>query len=164
MYIQRIILAVWLLVVLTVPCKLEAKTGLPVPRFVSLRSGNINVRVGPGLHYPLEWVFVRNRLPVEIVAEFDAWRKIRDAEGVGGWVHQSMLSGTRMVLVLGAEQSLYKKPDISTSTPIIAKVQSGVIGKLLSCQEQLCRVQIEGYKGWILRESIWGIYKSEVIK
>ncbi|MBL0941690.1 MAG: hypothetical protein IBJ00_03025, partial [Alphaproteobacteria bacterium] len=141
---QSIILIFWLLLTWTVQEKVEAKTGLPVPRFVSLRSGNINVRVGPGLHYPLEWVFMRNRLPVEIVAEFDAWRKIRDAEGVGGWVHQSMLSGTRMVLVLGIEQSLYKRPDVNT--PVIAKVQSGVIGKLLSCQEKLCTLQIECYK------------------
>lgn len=163
MRIQKsIILIIWLLVTWTLEDKVEGKTGLPVPRFVSLRSGNINVRVGPGLHYPLEWVFVRNRLPVEIVAEFDAWRKIRDAEGVGGWVHQSMLSGARMVLVIGGEQKLYKKPDLIS--PIIAKAQTGVIGKLLSCQEKMCRVQIEGYKGWIVREGLWGTYKDEVIK
>jgi SH3-like domain-containing protein len=162
MYIQKLAYVMWFLVLWGETYKLEAKTGLPVPRFVSLRSGHINVRVGPGLHYPLEWVFMRNHLPVEIIAEFDTWRKIRDAEGVGGWVHQSMLSGIRMVLVHGTEQNLYRKPDISSR--VVAKVQNGVIGKLLTCQEKFCSVQIGSYKGWVLRENLWGVYKAELIK
>lgn len=151
-----------ILIASLVPSALLAKTGLPVPRFVSLRSGNINVRVGPGLRYPLEWVFTRTRMPVEIIAEFDAWRKIRDVEGAEGWVHQSMLSGTRTVLIVNAEQKLYKKQD--ESARVIAKAQVGVIGKLLSCEEKLCRIHVEGYKGWVLRNNLWGVYKNEKIK
>ena len=142
--------------------ELMAKTGQPVPRFVSLRSDRVNVRVGPGKRYPLEWVFTRARMPVEVVAEFDAWRKIRDHEGAEGWVHNSMLTSNRNVITLPLARVLYKYPE-KDAVPV-AFLEPGVVGKVIQCENQWCRVQMDGIKGWILRNHIWGVYKDEMVK
>lgn len=132
---------------------------LPLPRFASLRSNEVNLRVGPGCEYPLEWVFKYEKMPVEIVQEFGPWRKIRDFEGAEGWVHQSMLSGRRMALIIGSKVILRKNPDNNSKG--IASLQTYTSGKLLECQHQWCRVQIDQYKGWLLRTQIWGTYSTE---
>ena len=135
-----------------------AKTGLPIPRFVSLRASQINVRVGPGQHYPIEWVFVRANYPVEIIAEFDNWRKIRDVEGSEGWVHQSMLSGNRYILVHPSVTKIRTKPE--NDAPALAKLAEGVVGKLISCQGHWCRVQVTQAKGWVPKGALWGVYRD----
>lgn len=144
----------------------SADSGLPVPRFVTLGSGEVNVRTGPGSRYPVEWVFVRRDLPVEVIAEFDTWRRIRDVEGAEGWVHQSMLSGRRSLVVTGAApRNLHADPD--GNSPVIARVEPGVIGRLLRCPEAgrpdsaWCYCDISGYRGWLRRTEIWGIYPDE---
>jgi SH3-like domain-containing protein len=139
-----------------------AEKNLPVPRFVTLRSEQVNVRTGPGERYPIEWVFSRKDLPVEIVAEFDIWRKIRDAEGTEGWVHQRMLSGKRSVIVEGAVRALHRKP--SESADVVARAEPGVVAKLLECDPQWCRVEASGVSGWLKRDEIWGVYPSEVVQ
>lgn len=137
-------------------------SGLPVPRFVSLRSGEVNLRTGPGVRYPVEWVFVRRDIPVEITAEFDTWRRIRDWEGAEGWVHQSMLSGRRAIVVTGALRALHKEPD--ALTPVIARAEPGVIGWLQRCRDDWCEVDIEGYRGWLKRTDFWGAYPGEAVE
>jgi SH3-like domain-containing protein len=137
-----------------------AKTGLPVPRYVSLRSAQVNLRVGPGRHYPIEWVFVRSSIPVEIISEFDNWRKIRDSEGSEGWVHQSMLAGTRFALITEKVADLRTQP--RNDGHIIAKTEQDVLVKVLSCQGEWCRIQVEKIKGWVPKTSIWGVYPQEV--
>ena len=135
---------------------------LPLPRFVSLRSGEVNLRVGPGSEYPIEWILKYEKMPVEIIREFGVWRKIRDFEGIEGWVHQSMLSGARTVMVLEDLVILRKKPENEASG--LVKVPAGVVGKLLECKDEWCRLQAEGYKGWLLRTKIWGVYPAEFRK
>jgi len=130
-----------------------------VPRFVSLRADKVNVRAGPGVQYPIVWVFVRRGLPVEVVAEFDLWRKIRDREGVEGWVHRSLLAGTRAVIVTGDTHVLYRDPD-AASAPV-AQVEAGVVARLLACTAQWCRVKAASHRGWIERAHLWGVYPSE---
>ncbi len=137
-------------------------SGLPVPRFASLRSDDVNVRSGPGTRYPVEWVFQRKNMPVEVVAEFDTWRKIRDWQGTTGWVHQSMLVGKRMVVVAGKQVSLLRTPE--TDGAPVAKVEVSVQGELLSCQTAWCRLRINDYKGWVARRDIWGVYPNEKIE
>jgi len=147
------------------PTLLQARTGLPLPRFVSLRSGEVNTRVGPGMRYPLEWVFTRPKMPVEIIAEYENWRQIRDFEGTTGWVHQSMLSGTRTVMTLEAADTPYimrKKP--ARNERAIARIEAGVIATLLECNKTWCRIQAQGYKGWLPKEALWGVYKDETVK
>lgn len=148
--------------------ELSAKSGLPVPRFVTLRAERINVRVGPGVRYPLKWVFLKSKLPVEVTAEFDTWRKIRDVDGEEGWVHQSMLNGTRYVRITDNNTNIFKKP-IEKESDTVAILWPGVIAKLLSCKGKWCRVLVKSndgneIKGWTKRnENLWGVYDEEEI-
>lgn len=136
-------------------------SGLPLPRFVSLRSDEVNLRTGPGVRYPIDWIYTRRDLPVEVIAEFEVWRKIRDWQGTEGWVHQSMLSGRRMMVVIGGVRPL-RATDSESADPV-AVVDPGVLGRLLSCprNRELCRVEINQIQGWLRREEFWGVYKGE---
>ena len=134
---------------------LGKETGLRVPRFVSMNSAKVNVRAGPGTRYPIKWVFQRKTLPVQIIAESDTWRKIRDFEGIEGWVHQRMLSGRRRAVVTGAIQQLKREPQETAKT--VALLEPGVILRLEKCSGAWCLVEGGSYEGWIGRESIWGV-------
>jgi SH3-like domain-containing protein len=135
-------------------------SGLPVPRFVSLKSDDVNLRAGPGKRYPIRWHYSRARLPVQIVEEFAHWRKIRDFEGTTGWVHKGIVDGKRTVLVMDKQQSLYSKPD--TSSTLVMKVAPGVIAMLKECQPDWCRVELKERKAWIRKTDIWGVTREEV--
>jgi SH3-like domain-containing protein len=140
-------------------------SGLPLPRFVSLRSDEVNVRTGPGVRYPIDWIYARKDLPVEVIAEFEAWRKIRDWQGTEGWVHQSMLSGRRMMVVIGTPRSL-RSSDAESSDPV-AIVEPGVTGRILQCprNRDFCRIEVGGQvQGWLRRDELWGVYKGEWIE
>jgi SH3-like domain-containing protein len=138
---------------------LGSETKLPIPRFVSLRSAEVNLRTGPGTNYPVDWVFVRRGLPVEVIAEFDVWRKIRDWQGTVGWVHQSMLDGKRAARVTGADRELRAGP--VESAAVVARLAPGVIGRLLECDAAWCRIDVAGYRGWLRRDEFWGTYPDE---
>ncbi|WP_239988649.1 SH3 domain-containing protein [Paramagnetospirillum kuznetsovii] len=139
-------------------------SGLPLPRFVSLRSDEVNLRTGPGQRYPIEWIYARKDLPVEVIAEFEAWRKIRDWQGAEGWVHQAMLSGRRMMVVIGSQRQLRGSDGDATDT--LAIVEAGVLGRLLQCprNRDFCRVEVGQVQGWLKRDEIWGVYKGEWIE
>lgn len=138
----------------------RADTGLPVPRFVSLRANQVNLRTGPGTRYPVEWVFLKSDLPVEIIEEFEHWRKIRDFGGKTGWVHQQMLSGRRMIRV--KQNTVLLRAASVVSVPI-AKVEARVVGKIMMCPAglALCKVDFSGTQGWVRRDKIWGVYPQE---
>ncbi|MBA3813012.1 MAG: hypothetical protein H0X26_00745 [Alphaproteobacteria bacterium] len=133
----------------------------PLPRFVSLKSNEINQRVGPGPNYPVGWTYVKAGLPIEIIAEFDNWRKIRDMDGTEGWVHQSMVCSKRHGIVQNAETLIYSAQD-SKSHPL-ARLEPGVMVEILKCRDGWCQIRILGVKGWIPRPSLWGVYPQEVI-
>lgn len=137
--------------------------GGKLPRYASLRSAEVNVRTGPGPRYPVDWVFMRRDMPVEIVAEFDTWRKIRDWQNTEGWVHQSMLSSRRFVLVVADEvQPLLRRAD--DTGPAVAILEPGVVAQLVQCDLQWCRLQATRVSGWVKRNSIWGVYPDEDVK
>lgn len=129
-------------------------TKLPLPRFVSLRSSEINVRRGPGLDYRKDWVFQTAGLPVQVVDEYGDWRRIVDADGAGGWVYHSLLSGRRTVLVTAEMATLRDRP-VETAVPV-AKAGRGVVAGLRKCEPRWCELEIEGVRGWVLRRQIWG--------
>lgn len=141
---------------------LQSSSGLPLPRFVSLRAGEVNMRTGPGVQYPVEWVYTRKDLPVEIIAEFETWRKVRDWEGTQGWVHQSMLSGKRTVLITGDVRLLRTKDDAKSA--VKARIEPGVIGYLVDCPKGngWCQIEAAGLEGWLRHVDFWGAYKNEV--
>jgi SH3-like domain-containing protein len=146
-------------------------SGLPLPRFVSLKSDEVNLRAGPGREYPTQWVFRRAGLPVEIIKEFEGWRQVRDAEGVTGWVSQALLSGRRTALVLPwelkpdapAPQVVLRDND-SESADARAMVEAGVIASIHSCDSRWCEVTIDAFRGYVEQSKLWGIYQGEVIK
>ncbi|MFQ5958572.1 MAG: SH3 domain-containing protein [Alphaproteobacteria bacterium] len=140
----------------------EAQEKPPLPRFASLRSDEVNLRAGPGKQYPVEWVFVRRSLPVEVFAEYGPWRKIRDIDGSEGWVHSSLLSTLRSVIVADGTRTLRRTPD-DGAQPLL-RAEAGVLGKLLACERAWCRVEIAGEKGWMPRRHLWGVYAEEVVK
>lgn len=138
-------------------------SGLPLPRFASLRADEVNLRTGPGTRYPIEWVFRKDGLPVEIVAEFDVWRRIKDSEGSLGWVHKSTLSGRRTLIVEGGpSHDVRKKPD--SASPAVAHVEPGAIGRLKSCREIWCEVAFENIEGYMKKEDFWGAYPQETFR
>ena len=131
------------------------QTGLPLPRFVSLRAAKVNLRTGPGIRYPIDWVYQRRGLPVEVIGEFDTWRRIRDHEGTVGWVHQSMLRGTRTVLLRDRLRVLRQDPE--DGAPAVARLEPGVIGELDRCAGAWCRIEVQGLKGWIRQGEVYGV-------
>lgn len=133
---------------------------LPLPRFVSIKPEEANIRTGPGKRYQIKYVITKKNMPVEIVREFEQWRKIRDLMGDEGWVHMSMLSGTRYVLVQPSQQ-VVRKANSASGRPL-AKLESGVIAKLKTCDAEWCEIAVnDDLEGWILRSGVWGVYPQE---
>lgn len=137
----------------------DAKSG---PRFASLRAEKVFLRAGPGPDFPIQWVFVRRGLPVEILATFDIFRKIRDSDGTVGWVNQQMLTGRRSVLVSGAIRDLHH--DANPGSEVVAQLEPGVIAAVSKCDPAWCEVKAGGYKGWLKRDEVWGLEPDEVIQ
>ena len=142
------------------------RTGLPLPRFVSLKSDRVNLREGPSKEHRTTWVFQRAGLPVEITAEFDTWRKIRDSEGSEGWVLHSLLSGRRTALVApwkkDAVLPLYAQP--SAGSAVVANLQPGVIGNVKRCDGAWCRIFGDGFDGYEQQTNLWGVYPGEQVE
>lgn len=144
----------------------EAKgsvTGLPIPRFVALRTDDVNMRKGPGFRYPIEWDYRRRDLPVEILREFEVWRLVETPDGARGWMHEATLIGRRTFIVQGAETTLRSAPRDDASPVAILKV--GVIGRLRSCKagSAWCRVRVGDYEGYLKRTRFWGTLPGEVV-
>jgi SH3-like domain-containing protein len=141
-------------------------TKLPLPRFASLKTDRVNLREGPSKDHATKWVYERAGLPVEITAEFEIWRKVRDSEGVEGWVLHSLLSGRRTALVMpnkkGENSKVYVRA--SASADLAATLQSGVIVNIRNCDGAWCLVDGDGFKGYIEQEKLWGVYPDERIQ
>jgi len=139
-------------------------SGLPLPRFVSLRADEVNLRTGPGVQYPVDWIFRKSGLPLEVIAEYQSWRKVRDQEGALGWVHQSVLSGRRTMVVTGAVQTIRRRADETAA--VVARAEGGVIGRLMECPDggTWCQVDVDGFKGWLPRTAFWGVLDGETVK
>ncbi|MGD1038608.1 MAG: SH3 domain-containing protein [Roseiarcus sp.] len=158
------LLSLWPAVTLSDPA--GSVTGLPLPRYASLKTDRVNLREGPSKDHPTKWVFQRAGLPVEITAEFEIWRKVRDSEGAEGWVLHSLLSGRRTGLVgvgkKGEVFKIYTRP--KTNGDVAATLQSGVIANVRTCDGAWCLIDGEGYKGYIEQAALWGVYPNEKIQ
>jgi SH3-like domain-containing protein len=136
-------------------------SGLPIPRFVVLKSEEVNIRTGPGTRYPIQWVYRREGLPVEIIEEFEHWRKIRDMEGAAGWTHKTMLSGKRNALIKASEARVIRSEPSVKGRPLL-KVEPMVIVQLVECEAKWCRIQVTGRKGWLEKKYLFGVYPDEI--
>ena len=141
------------------------KSGLPLPRFVSLKAGRVNVRVGPGEDYKVAWVFTKPALPVEVIQEFDTWRRIRDSDGSVGWVFHSLLSGKRTAVVSpwASGDPLPIRAKGTADAAVTAFLQPGVQAAIDRCGGGWCDVSGEGFSGWIEQSQLWGVYPDEAV-
>jgi len=141
----------------------DPPAALPVPRFVSIKFDRVNLRAGPGPRYPTAWVLTRKEMPVEVVQEYDTWRKIRDWEGTEGWVAQAALQSHRAVVVTGEIRNLRGAPQ--ADAVLVARAEPGVIARLSKCPAESpdwCEIDASGSRGWIRRSEIWGLLPGEI--
>ena len=149
----------------------RSTSGLPLPRFVSLKADRVNLRSGPGTDYPTSWVYRQAGLPVEVIKEYESWRQVRDSEGATGWILQSLLSGRRTALVTPWD----KKPDSpvpqvpvrnsdSERARAVANVEAGVIANIHACDGLWCNITIDRFRGYMPQKQLWGVYPNEIVK
>lgn len=136
------------------------ETNLPLPRFVSLKASEANIRRGPNRSHRIDWVFQRRAMPLQVTAEHGHWRRVRDRDGAGGWVHYALISGVRTVLVDTDWAELRARPD--PAAPLIAKAQRNVIARLGKCGPVWCRVRVDGHRGWVEKAALWGVRPDEI--
>jgi SH3-like domain-containing protein len=137
-------------------------SGLTIPRFVSLSAGEANLRTGPGQRYPILWVYVRRGIPLEVTAEFGAWRRVRDMDGTIGWMHSALLSGQRTGVISGTIRTFFGEPNVS-STPVL-QAEPGAIGIIEECSNGWCLLDFSGRGGWLPQEHFWGTYSNEAFQ
>lgn len=135
-------------------------TNLPLPRFVSLKTDEGNARRGPALTQKIDWVFRRRGMPLQITAEYGHWRRVRDRDGAGGWVHYALLSGVRTVLVEQDMLPVRSRPD--PRAPVAAAFELGVVARLGECSPDWCEISAGGYSGWAPKQDLWGVAPDEI--
>ncbi len=137
-------------------------TNLPVPRYVSLKTDEGNARRGPGLTHRIDWVFTAEGMPLRVTAEYENWRRVEDADGAGGWVHYSLLSSARSVLITQDMAEFLNRPE--EGADVIFQAEYGVIGRLVECDPLWCRVSVDGTKGWTRKTALWGVDPKEIVE
>ena len=137
-------------------------TNLPLPRFVSLKGNEGNARRGPGLTHRIDWVFTRSGMPLRITAEYEHWRRVEDAEGVGGWVHYALLSGVRSVLIAADMAEFHSTPQ--DEAEVTFKAERNVVGWVQECLPDWCRLSVDGERGWVRKTALWGVSPTETIE
>lgn len=148
----------------------KGPSGLPLPRFVSLKSKSVNMRVGPSVDYAVSWRYTRAGVPVEVVQEYDNWRRVRDAEGTEGWVNQALLSGERTAVAApwmrgkGNGVFVNMRREAQSSSSVIARIEPGVIIRIKQCNGDWCNAEAQGAEGWISQSEVWGAYPGEAFK
>jgi len=136
------------------------ETNLPLPRFVSLRASEANVRRGPSLSHRIDWVFQRRDMPLQVIAEYGHWRRVIDNDGQGGWVHYRMLSGARTVVIESAETALRARPEPDAVERAV--LEPGVVARLEDCTPEWCELHAGGFRGWAPKENLWGVTDAEI--
>lgn len=149
-------------------------SGLPLPRFVSLKSDRVQVRQGPGTDHKILWVFNRVGLPVEIIEESDNWRQIRDQDGSVGWVANALLSARRTGVIMAwatgesrsgkAAKPVPLRDEDSTSAQQVALLEPGVICGIRHCDGHWCHISVGDYRGYVEQNKLWGVYPGETIR
>lgn len=142
-------------------------SGLPLPRFVSLKSGRVNSRIGPGLNYAVDWMYLKPGLPMEIIQEYDNWRRVRDSDGAEGWINQSLLSGKRSGIAApwfkGKEAMIPMRAEPAEDARLVASIEPGAMGEIETCNGTWCQMRFDSYRGWVPQNLLWGAYPNETI-
>lgn len=141
------------------PPGLGCVTRRPLPRFVSLKGAEARVRRGPGADHRVDWIYQRPGLPLKVTAEYENWRRVEDAEGVGGWIHYALLSPTRTAIVVQDMAELRSNPDLGAE--VLARAESGVVARISECRPGWCRISRDGLRGWVPKAALWGVEDAE---
>lgn len=145
-------------------------SGLPLPRFVSLKAKRVNLRIGPGRDYAVAWLYTRSGVPMEVIQEYDNWRRVRDAEGTEGWVYQSLLSGERTAMTApwmrggNKQEFINMHREARSNANVIARLEPGVVVRVKTCDGEWCEALADGVDGWVAQDEIWGAYPGEAFK
>ena len=148
----------------------KGPSGLPLPRFVSLKSKRVNIRIGPSTDYAVAWMYLKSGTPMEIIQEYDNWRRVRDADGTDGWVNQALLSGERTAVAApwmrGKTEDVFvnMRREPQSSAIVTAKLQPGVVISIDECNGDWCHASINGAEGWVSQAEIWGAYPGEAFR
>lgn len=138
------------------------ETNLPIPRFVSLKASEANVRRGPSLSHRIDWVFMREGMPLRVIGEYGHWRRVVDNEGVGGWIHYSLISGKRTVMIASEDTSILMRPE--AKAPAKAILEVGVVAELKECNQDWCLIEADGHDGWAVKNALWGVDQTEILE
>ena len=164
MKLRPIYILCTILVVTTATYTIAAERGpvtnLLMPRYVSLKASEANARRGPSLSHKIDWIFKKKGMPLEIYGEYDNWRRVRDSEGAGGWIHYSLLSGVRSIIITSSMANLYRKSD--QNSMIMARIEQNYIADLRKCVKDWCEIDAGRYDGWIRKTDIWGVAPDEI--
>lgn len=158
----RVVAVILLVCALALPAAADKPN---YPRFMSLRANEVNLRTGPGEQYPIKWVYRRKGLPVEVIGDYDVWRRVRDWQGSEGWIHIRLLSTVHTVIIKTDTRTIRQEP--ARDSPALARLEPGVIAKLLECRDAWCRIETQGrrvIRGWLPRNGIWGISDNKTVK
>ncbi len=137
-------------------------TKLALPRYVSLKTSEGNARRGPGLTHRIDWVFTAAGMPLRVTAEYENWRRVEDADGAGGWIHYTLLSSARTVLITEDMAEFLNRPEAGAT--VVYQAEYGVIGRILECDPDWCRVSVDGTRGWALKTALWGVDPGEIVE
>lgn len=143
------------------PPSVGSDSGLPLPRYVSLKTSEARARRGPSRSHRVDWLYTRRGLPLRVTAEFDNWRRVEDPDGEGGWVHYSLLSGVRTVLI--TRDMAVMRSRAQPNAPEVARLEAGVIAHIMQCIPDWCRLSVDGTRGWVLRDAFWGVDPNETL-
>jgi SH3-like domain-containing protein len=135
-------------------------TGQPLPRFMTLKSDKVHMRTGPGMKYPILYVYQRDGMPLRVVREFDVWREVVDLDGERGWMHSSTLSLKRMAMITASGVNVMETD--AASAPVIALAEKGAVVELMVCGVDWCRIESGRIRGWIQKRYLWGVFSDEV--
>lgn len=143
------------------PCAASAEEALKIPRFVSIKSDDANLRTGPNARYPIQWIHKKRSMPLEIIEEFEHWRKVRDVDGESGWIHKSLLSSKRFVIITARYAAMHSNPEMQS--PLTLKLGKGVLARVDECLQDWCELTHERGTGWVMKKDFWGVYPDEII-
>jgi len=135
-------------------------TRRPLPRYVSLKGAEGRARRGPGADHRVDWIYQRPGLPLRVTAEYENWRRVEDAEGVGGWMHYALLSPTRTAIIVQDMTELRSSPDMGAA--VLARAETGVVARISECAADWCRISRDGLRGWVPKAALWGVEAAEI--
>jgi SH3-like domain-containing protein len=135
-----------------------------VPRIANLKSSKVNLHVGPGIHYPIDWVLTLKHMPVIIVSEFGQWRRVKICDGTIGWIHKSLLSCKKKAILLN-DAVLFSSD--SEGSKKLAQIGKNVVVEIIKRKDIWTKIIVETddkdkFTGYVKTRSLWGCCADDI--